>query len=68
MKGLSDTSNVSVTEDTEHTSEKLVFVPISFNVLLLKKLNDGLSHRKFSCLHETCYAFSPRETASPLLK
>jgi hypothetical protein len=55
---LPDPSNIAMTEDTEHPSEELDFVRVSFDVLLLKKLNDGLSHREFSCLHENYSAFS----------
>ena len=57
MQRLTDTSNVSVPEDSEHTGKKLGFVSISFDILLSEKLNDGLSHREFLCFHESCCSF-----------
>ncbi len=51
LQSLPDACHVSVTEDAQHSGEECMLLSIPLDVLVLKKLNQGLRHCHATRLH-----------------
>ena len=51
LQSLPDARHVPVTENTQHSGEECVLLSIPLDVLVLKKLNQGLRHCHATRIH-----------------
>ena len=51
LQSLTDAYNTSVTEDAENSAYELRFYSVTFDVLIIQKLNESLSHCKSFSFH-----------------
>src|SRR2546421_6220498 len=49
LQCLANPGNIAVSKDTEASSEKGLFSPVAFYILVVEKGNDGLGHRHTLC-------------------
>src|SRR5437660_5620628 len=49
LQRLANPSNIAMSKNTEASSEKGLFSPVAFYILVVEKGNDGLGHRHTLC-------------------